>query len=41
VCQLRRDIVHRRGLEMVHLLEVRRDEQRDDRVMAQEETLKS
>ena len=29
VFQLRRNIVHRRGLEMVYLLEVRRDEHGD------------
>ena len=32
--QMRRAIVHRRGLEMVHLLEVRRDEHGNDRLMA-------
>ena len=32
VFQVRRAIVHRRGLEMVHVLEVRSDEHGNDRI---------
>jgi hypothetical protein len=41
VFQVRRAIVHRRGLEMVHVLEVRGDEHGNGGVEEKAETLKN